>query len=80
MFQHQQITPAPTPAQVAQRSYTVEQDPQPDWSARRGLDWTVRRYGQGNDWTHCHGTVSMHATKEAAREFGDYWLSAGRVL
>lgn len=77
---HQQITTQPTPAQVAQRSYTVTHEPQPSWSNRRGMDWCVRRYGQGNDWTFCDATISRHSTETRAHEFGDHWVAEGRAL
>jgi hypothetical protein len=80
VFQHQTISPAPTPEQVAQRSYTVTHEPQPNWSLRRGMDWCVRRYGHGNDWTACDGTISRHSSEERAHEFGSHWVVEGRAL
>jgi len=69
------ITGDPT----TQRSYTVTHEPQPDWSNRRGMDWCVRRYGHGNDWTACDGAQSRHSSHARAHEFGHHWVVEGRA-
>jgi hypothetical protein len=75
---HQQITKPATPAQIAQRSFRVAHVPQPDWSLRRGMDWTLKLYGEGADWTRRHGSESLHSSEEAARAYGERWNVAGR--
>jgi len=77
---HQPVLKPATPTQVAQRSYRVTYQPQPDWSARRGLDWSVRRYGEGNDWTFAEGMESLHVSEERAHAFGEYWNAHGRMM
>lgn len=75
---HQQITTQPTPAQVAQRSYTVTHSPQPDWSRRRGMDWSLKLYGAGSDWTQRDGHESLHSSETAAHAYGERWNVDGR--
>ena len=78
VYHHQQITAAPTPEQVARRSYTVTHDEQPHWSPRRGMDYAVRYFGAGN-WCQGEDTPTHRFTTEAAAHAaGEQWNLTGR--
>lgn len=75
VFQHNQITAAPTPAQVAQRSYTVAYN---ELWAGRGMPWCLRKFGAGH-WCVAHGEPNYFTSEQAAHDEGARWNETGRA-
>jgi hypothetical protein len=70
---HQPIA-ASEAEQTTGRSYTLTHKPQPDWSLRRGMDWTLQ-YFDGGKWRNTH----LFTHEIDAQAAGYSWMTVGRM-
>lgn len=64
----------PEVEQPTARSFELIHKPQPEWSLRRGMDWTLQ-YFDGSVWRNTH----LFTHKIDAQAAGYRWVSEGRM-